>query len=723
MAGPNDDLRRARARAIAKQSQNQGQGQGQEQQATREKTTSSTGRASAARPVLPRSRPSFREVSPWKPGQDPFGFDEGGNYIGASQRDVEDFLGWEAARRLPRSQPSYRHVGADRPARRVPAPPSAAPASTSVTAVAAPSAADKQDDTHRVARDYGGLPRSQPSHRGSYRSATTQAQRDPAQQQVSPVQSSGYAEDDEAQAGQLISEGDYTEAETRQTGTVAADPGLEAWREAYAAEHGYRPGEGNDETEAEALANKLWSEKFVERTGQAPTQDDWEDHYYRHQTRGSDSFQYYLSQAQEALDNERRARTAPTTQDAEASYLDADGRPRAAMQAQPSTGATTTASVSPSTSAAPITGARPRYDDPNISSGGSFGRSSTIPRVPAPPAGEVWQRPYQGDYAMTQAFGANPEQYKRFGIKGNAGVDYAVPDGTPVQAAASGVVKKVDYDPTGWGYSVEVEHADGSTTKYSHLTPDSAKVKPGQAVRQGETLALSGHSGNVRSSHGGNGAHLDFAYRPASGAPEGYAGYADSSQLFGRPVGGSTSTAPTAGATGARTVPAPPTTRPAATPAYTDYPSKNYDDRPKGATPDSIVLHATAGGLKPSLAHLSNPESKVSAHYVIGKDGKVYRMVPDDKRAWHAGVGDYNGRQDWNDSSIGIEIENANDGRDEYTPQQRAALAALMRDLQRRYNIQRGNVVTHSQVAYPRERKSDPQGLDVQALLNEIYGQ
>eukprot|EP01037_Dinobryon_pediforme_P021760 gene21760-22720_t len=88
-----------------------------------------------------------------------------------------------------------------------------------------------------------------------------------------------------------------------------------------------------------------------------------------------------------------------------------------------------------------------------------------------------------------------------------------------------------------------------------------------------------------------------------------------------------------------------------------DTPSPNFDDR---SLPVSIiVLHYT--GMETAQAaidRLRDPEAKVSAHYLIAEDGQVLRMVPEDKRAWHAGKSCWRGIEDVNSASIGIEIVN-----------------------------------------------------------------
>lgn len=152
-------------------------------------------------------------------------------------------------------------------------------------------------------------------------------------------------------------------------------------------------------------------------------------------------------------------------------------------------------------------------------------------------------------------------------------------------------------------------------------------------------------------------------------------------------------------------------------------PSPNKNPR-NGVKVDTIVLHATAGPLEPSLNWLTNPNSGVSAHYLLGKDGTLYQLVEEQDMAWHAGASKMpppDNREGVNWFSIGIEIENANTGHDPYPPAQIDALVRLLKDIVARHNIPRQNIVTHKAIAVPAGRKSDPAGLDVDALLNRVY--
>lgn len=154
-------------------------------------------------------------------------------------------------------------------------------------------------------------------------------------------------------------------------------------------------------------------------------------------------------------------------------------------------------------------------------------------------------------------------------------------------------------------------------------------------------------------------------------------------------------------------------------PSLIPYPSPNSGPRPGDF--DAIVLHATAGPLGPSLAWLTNPASEASTHYLIAKDGRIFQMVPDHLRAWHAGASAHAGRADWNDFSLGVEIVNQNNGADPYPAAQVASLISLLRWLVWQYDIAPDDLVTHAQVAVPPGRKSDPKGLALGYIKSEVY--
>jgi len=147
--------------------------------------------------------------------------------------------------------------------------------------------------------------------------------------------------------------------------------------------------------------------------------------------------------------------------------------------------------------------------------------------------------------------------------------------------------------------------------------------------------------------------------------------------------------------------------------------SKNYGNRPAGTVIDCVVLHATAGSLVGTLAWFANPDAGVSAHYVIAKNGQVYQMVEEKHRAHHAGASSYQGRTDFNDFSIGIEIVNRNDGIDPYPPDQFEASVDLVSYLVDKYGIEREWIVTHADVSTV--GKTDPKGFATHELVQRIY--
>ncbi len=137
-------------------------------------------------------------------------------------------------------------------------------------------------------------------------------------------------------------------------------------------------------------------------------------------------------------------------------------------------------------------------------------------------------------------------------------------------------------------------------------------------------------------------------------------------------------------------------------------PSPNHGAR-RGRTPDSIILHYTgmATGAA-ALARLCDPTSEVSAHYVIEEDGKILQLVPEARRAWHAGQSRWAGEDDMNSASIGIELVNGGHefGAPVYSGAQIDALIALCRDIRSRHLIMPSRVLAHSDVAPG--RKIDP---------------
>ena len=138
------------------------------------------------------------------------------------------------------------------------------------------------------------------------------------------------------------------------------------------------------------------------------------------------------------------------------------------------------------------------------------------------------------------------------------------------------------------------------------------------------------------------------------------------------------------------------------------FPSPNHGER-KGGPPDMILLHYTGmpTGAE-ALMRLTNPLSEVSAHYFIWEDGAVLQLVPEARRAWHAGASSWAGESDINSRSIGVEIVNPGHegGSPPFTDAQIEAVIALCADIRSRMIVPQHRVLAHSDVAPG--RKCDP---------------
>ncbi len=136
--------------------------------------------------------------------------------------------------------------------------------------------------------------------------------------------------------------------------------------------------------------------------------------------------------------------------------------------------------------------------------------------------------------------------------------------------------------------------------------------------------------------------------------------------------------------------------------------SPNHNARP--ARPVSLIVMHYTGMVsgEAALERLCNPESKVSAHYLVEEDGRVFALVEEDRRAWHAGVGEWRGQVNINDVSIGIEIVNPGHehGYRPFPQPQTEAVRGLAQDIMRRHDIPAEGVVAHSDIAPA--RKKDP---------------
>ena len=133
-------------------------------------------------------------------------------------------------------------------------------------------------------------------------------------------------------------------------------------------------------------------------------------------------------------------------------------------------------------------------------------------------------------------------------------------------------------------------------------------------------------------------------------------------------------------------------------------PSPNFDQR----RPNFVVLHQTSNNnAATALATLTDPRRRVSAHYLIGRDGVVMQLVDESARAWHAGDSWWGGMSDLNSASIGIELDNTGD--EPFAEPQVLALLALLDDLRARHRIPAATVLGHGDIAPG--RKVDPSRL------------
>ena len=134
-------------------------------------------------------------------------------------------------------------------------------------------------------------------------------------------------------------------------------------------------------------------------------------------------------------------------------------------------------------------------------------------------------------------------------------------------------------------------------------------------------------------------------------------------------------------------------------------PSPNFNARKLPIT--MIVLHYTGmESADAALDRLCDPAAEVSCHYLVHEDGSVVEMVPEDKRAWHAGRSHWREWDDINSASIGIEIVNPGHefGYRPFPEAQVDAVVRLVHEVKDRHGITRGNVVGHSDIAPARKR-------------------
>ena len=163
-------------------------------------------------------------------------------------------------------------------------------------------------------------------------------------------------------------------------------------------------------------------------------------------------------------------------------------------------------------------------------------------------------------------------------------------------------------------------------------------------------------------------------------------------------------------------------------------PSPNFDERPNNTSIDLIVIHAIslpAGFYNTQLIKdlflncldqgkdqflESIKDLKVSSHFLITRKGTLIQFVPTHKRAWHAGISVYKGRENCNDFSIGIELEGCDD--EEFEQSQYNSLSRLINFLSIDLQINKQNIVGHADIAP--DRKTDPGPLFDWTLLQSM---
>lgn len=144
-------------------------------------------------------------------------------------------------------------------------------------------------------------------------------------------------------------------------------------------------------------------------------------------------------------------------------------------------------------------------------------------------------------------------------------------------------------------------------------------------------------------------------------------------------------------------------------PEVIDMPSPNKNPRPDGMKINTIVLHhtGTKAEAKNTGKFFQDPAAKVSAHYTVDRTGYIVQSVKDDEASWHAGKSEFNGVQNVNGFSLGIEIANVGDSLEPYPDAQYNSLIELVTYLVKTYNVPLANITRHRDVATPLGRKID----------------
>ncbi len=138
-----------------------------------------------------------------------------------------------------------------------------------------------------------------------------------------------------------------------------------------------------------------------------------------------------------------------------------------------------------------------------------------------------------------------------------------------------------------------------------------------------------------------------------------------------------------------------------------NFKSPNFNER-KSNNIEIIIIHYTAlNSISSSLKYLCSKKNKVSSHYLISQSGKIYNLVSEKKRAWHAGQSYWRGNTDINSTSIGIELDySPSEKNNKFSLKLNSALIFLLNKLIKKYKIRSENILGHSDIAP--YRKVDP---------------
>jgi N-acetylmuramoyl-L-alanine amidase len=141
-----------------------------------------------------------------------------------------------------------------------------------------------------------------------------------------------------------------------------------------------------------------------------------------------------------------------------------------------------------------------------------------------------------------------------------------------------------------------------------------------------------------------------------------------------------------------------------------NYFSPNFDSKKRSIKSIKIIVFHYTGmqSERESLIRLCNPKSKVSCHYLVGRNGTIYRLVKENKVAWHAGKSHWRNYKNLNKNSIGIELVNKGHkfGYTNFTKKQLTSLLKITKSIVKKYKIKNKNIVGHSDIAPL--RKIDP---------------